>query len=63
MGRAFVLIAHAADIMQEGPLSFHARENGEESKVLEILEENGDAMLLGFGDGGGFSFESIFESS
>ena len=53
LGRAFVLVAHAADVMQEGHLSFHARCNGEESEVLEILEEDGEAMLLGFDDGGG----------
>ena len=53
LGGTFRIVAHTADIIQDGHLSFHARGNGEESEVLEILEEDGKAMLLGFDDGEG----------
>ena len=48
LGRAFALVAQADGVMQEGCLSFQAQGNGEESEALEIFEEDGEAILLGF---------------
>ena len=48
--RASIFIATDADIVKEGCLPFHAQCNGEGPNMLLLLEEDDDAVLLGFDD-------------
>ena len=53
--RAFVFVANVVGVLNEGCMSFHARFNGEDPKMVVVvcLKEDSDAMLLGFDDGEG----------
>ena len=48
--RAFIFVSNAVGVVKEGCLPLHTRGNVEDPEVLILLEEDGNAMLLGFDD-------------